>query len=121
MSAAGRRKRHSRRELRDSEGIVMEAAQGDGQRAHDAGSIAERAGANLHRPCSELQQHARDLVRKVWTRTNRATQNEQLRIYSRDDRRGCKSSEPRSLVDHVRGKRVSRLRSLKDLSDRIDF
>src|SRR5258707_15024552 len=109
MSAtARRRKRHSRRELGDSEGIIMETAQGDGERAHDAGSIAERADANLHRPRSELQQHARDLVREVWARTNRATQNEQLRIYSCDDRRGCKSSEPRSLVDHVRGKRVSR-------------
>ena len=99
----------------------METAQRDGQRAHDACSIAERAGANLHRPRRKLQQHARDLVRKVRTRPDRATQNEQLRIYCCDDRRGCKSSQPRSLVDHVRGKRISCLRSLKDLSDRIDL
>ena len=64
---------------------------------------------------AELQQHARDLVRKVRTRPDRATQNEQLRIYRCDDRRGRKSSQPRRLVDHVRGKRIPRLRSLKDL------
>ena len=112
----GRRKRKSRREFRDSEEFVMQTAQGDGQGAHDACSPAERAGANLHRPRRELQQHARDLVRKIRTRSDRAAQNEQLRIHCCDDRRGRKSGQPRRLVDHVRGNRIARLRSLKDLS-----
>ena len=98
----------------------METAQCDGQGAHNACSLAESAGANLHRPRCQLQQHARDLVRKVRTRPDRASQHEQLRVYCCDDRRGCKSSQPRSLVDYARGKQISRLRSLKDLPDRID-
>src|SRR5689334_2229254 len=97
----------------------METAQGDGQSAHDARSPAERAGADLHRARRELQQHPRNLVRKVRPRPHRTTQNEQLRIYRCDDRRGCKTRQPRRLVDHASGKRIARLRALKDLSGRI--
>ena len=99
----------------------METAQGDGQGAYYPGSLAESAGANLHRSRCQLQQHARDLVRKVRTRPDRASQHEQLRVYCCDDRRGCKSSQPRRLVDYTCGKQISRLRSVKDLPDRIDL
>ena len=99
----------------------METAQGDGQCAHDACSPAEGTGANLHRPRRELQQNACDLVGKIRTRSDRATQNEQLRIHCCDDRRGRKSSEPRRLVNHVRGNRIAFLRALKNLSLRISI
>ncbi len=65
-----RRKRESRREFRDPEEFIMETAQGDGQGAHDTGSPAEGARSNLHRPRRELQQHARDFVRKIGTRSD---------------------------------------------------
>jgi hypothetical protein len=99
----------------------METAQGDGQGAHDACSLAERAGPNLHRPRSKLRQHSRDLVRKVRTRSDRATQNEQVRIYGCEDRRGRKGRQPRRLVDYARSMRISRLRSLEDLYDRFNL
>src|SRR5262249_11792069 len=53
-------------------------------------------------------------------RSDRAAQNEQLRIYCCDDCRGRKTSQPRRLVDHARGKRIASLGSLKDLFDRFD-
>lgn len=51
MCGTGRGKRQ---ELRDPEGIIMETAQSNGHRAHDTCSVAERAGANLHRPRRKL-------------------------------------------------------------------
>src|SRR5262245_34378504 len=99
----------------------METAQRDGQSAHDTGSPAERAGADLHLPRRELQQYARDLVRKIGTPSDRAAQHEQLRIYCRNDRRGRETNQPRCLIDDGRGKRIARLRSLEDLPDRIDL
>ena len=100
----------------------MEPAQGDGQGAYDACSPVERASANLHLPRRELQQHACDLVGKIRTRSDRAAQNEQLRVNCCDDRRGRKSSQARRLVDHARGNRIiACLRSLEDLSDRINI
>ena len=102
-TVCGRRESKSRRELRDPEEFFMETAQGDGQGADDACSPAEGTGANLHRPRRELQQHARHLVRKIRTRSDRATQNEELRIHSCDDRRSGKSSQPRRLHDEIFG------------------
>ena len=44
----------------------------------------------------------------------------QLRIHRCDDCRGRKPGQPRRLLDHARGQRIARLRSLEDLPDRID-
>ena len=121
MQASGRGKGQSRCKFGDPEHIIMEMAQGDGQGAHDARSLAERAGPNFHWPRSNLRQHARDLVRKVRTRSDRTTQNEHVRIHGCENRRGCNTRQPCRLVDHARSKGVSRLRSLKHLSDRINL
>ena len=87
----GRRKRKCCGEFSDAEAVIMQTAQRDGQGAHDACSPAERTGAYFHRPCRELQQQARDLVRKIRARADRAAENEQFRIHRCDDRCGGKA------------------------------
>src|SRR5262245_76265 len=99
----------------------METAQGDGQSTYDTCAPAERAGANLHLARRDLQQYARDLVCKIGTPSDGATQNEHLRIDRRNDRRGRKGEQPGGLIDDTHGKRIARLCSLEDLSDRIDL
>src|SRR6185437_1548772 len=46
---AGRWQRQGRGEIRDAEELIMELVQGDGQGTHYPGTLAECAGADLHR------------------------------------------------------------------------